>query len=170
LVKNYVGGFSIVDRYEFLLANYEDIPQIIHIYHSLIGTKGCSWNLDYPDRETAESDVGSKSLYVLKKNGIIIAVASVGNFNELSHLQWSLKIPCELARLGVNPTLQNQGIGTTILKNIIKTVKEKGFDGIRMLVSKTNFAALALYDKNGFEKCGEVSMYDIDFYCYQIKI
>lgn len=160
----------MVDGYEFLLANYDDIPQIIDIYHSLIGTPGCAWSLDYPDRDTVESDVDSKSLYVLKKNGIIIAVASVGEFNELGHLQWTLKVPCELARLGVISTLQKQGIGTTILKNIIETAKEKGFDGIRMLVSKTNPAALALYDKNGFEKCGEVSMYDIDFYCYQIKI
>ena len=95
---------------------------------------------------------------------------NVGEFNELGHLQWTLKVPCELARLGVIPTFQKQGIGTTILKNIIKTAKEKGFDGIRMLVSKTNPSALALYDKYGFEKCGEVSMYDIDFYCYQIKI
>ncbi len=160
----------MVDGYEFLLASYDDIPQIIGIYHSLIGTPGCAWSLDYPNRDTAESDVDSKSLYVLKKNGIIIAVASVGEFNELEHLQWTMKVPCELARIGVIPTMQKQGIGTTILKNIIKTVKGKGFDGIRMLVSKTNPAALALYDKNGFEKCGEVSMYDIDFYCYQIKI
>ena len=37
-----------------------------------------------------------------------------------------------------------------------------------MLVSKTNPAALALYEKNGFERRGETFMYDIDFYCYQI--
>lgn len=159
-----------MDSYEFLLANHDEIPQIINIYHSLIGIPGCAWSLDYPNRETAKSDVDSKSLYVLKKNGIIIGVVSVGEFNELGHLQWTLNRPCEMARLGVIPTLQKQGIGTTILKNIIKTAKEKGFDGIRLLVSKTNPAALALYDKNGFEKYGEVSMYDIDFYCYQIKI
>ena len=159
----------MVDGYEFLLANYDDIPQIIDIYHSLIGTPGCAWSLDYPSRETAEADVDSKSLYVLKKNDIIVAVASVGEFNELGHLTWALKAPCELARVGVISTLQKQGIGTTILKNIIKTAKEKGFDGIRMLVSKTNPSALALYDSNGFEKCGEVFMYNIDFYCYQIK-
>jgi ribosomal protein S18 acetylase RimI-like enzyme len=37
-----------------------------------------------------------------------------------------------------------------------------------MLVSKTNNAALALYEKNGFERCGEVFRFGIDFYCYQI--
>lgn len=153
---------------KFILASYDDIPKIVCIYHSLIGTLGCTWDLDYPSKATAESDVDSKSLYILKKNDQIVAVASAGEFNELEHLQWTPKKPCELARIGVVPTLQKQGIGTTILQNIIKTAKEKDFDGIRMLVSKNNPAALALYDKNGFEKCGEVFMYELDFYCYQI--
>jgi len=55
-----------------------------------------------------------------------------------------------------------------LLRNIIRTAKEKGHDGIRMLVSKTNNAALALYEKNGFERCGKVFRFGIDFYCYQI--
>lgn len=94
---------------------------------------------------------------------------SLGEFNELGHLQWTLEKPCELARIGVSPELQKQGYGTIILKNIIETAKLKGFDGIRMLVSKTNFSALALYKKNNFEKVGETNMFDIDFYCYQIR-
>lgn len=158
-----------MDGYEFLLAEYDDTPEIVNIYQSLVGTPGCTWDSDYPSRESAESDVENKSLYILKKNGGIIAVASAGNFDELEHLQWAPKKPCELARIGVKPAYQKQGIGTLILQNVIKTMKEKGFDGIIMLVSKNNPAALAMYDKNGFEKCGEVFMYDIDFYCYQLK-
>ena len=155
--------------YTFLLASYDDIPEIVCIYHSLIGTPGCTWDLDYPSRTTAESDINSRSLYILKKNDRIVAVASVGEFNELGHLQWTPNNPCELARIGVIPMMQKQGIGTVILQNVIKLVQEKGFDGIRMLVSKTNPAALALYDKNGFVKCGEVFMFDIDFFCYDMK-
>ena len=37
-----------------------------------------------------------------------------------------------------------------------------------MIVSKNNPAALALYNKNGLEMCGETFMYDIDFYSYQM--
>lgn len=114
-----------LSNYEFQLANYDDIFEIITIYHSLIGTPGCTWNLDYPSKETAENDINNDWLYTLKKYD-------------------------------------------KILKNTIRTAKEKGHDGIRMLVSKTNIAALALYDKNGFERCGEVFKFDIDFYCYQI--
>lgn len=158
-----------MEKYKFLLADTDDIPEIVDIYHSLIGTPGCTWGLDYPNKETAESDIRNKSLYILKENERIIAVASAGAFDELGDLKWTPKNPCELARIGVMPTMQKQGIGTIILQNVIKAVKDRGFDGIRMLVSKTNPAALALYDKNGFEKCGEAFMFDIDFYCYEMK-
>ncbi|MBH1942583.1 GNAT family N-acetyltransferase [Mobilitalea sibirica] len=157
-----------MSNYEFQLANHDDIPEIVSIYYSLIGTPGCTWNMDYPSKETAENDINNDWLYTLKKHDKIIAVASIGDFNELRDLHWKPKKPCELARIGVNPEFQKQGIGTMLLQNIIKTAKEKGYDGIRMLVSKTNSAALALYDKNGFERCGEVFRFDIDFYCYQI--
>lgn len=154
--------------YEFQLANHDDIPEIVSIYHSLIGIPGCTWNLDYPSKETAENDINNNWLYTLKKHDKIVAVASAGDINELRDLQWKLKKPCELARIGVNPEFQKQGVGTIILQNIIRTAKDKGYDGIRMLVSKMNPAALGLYDKNGFERCGEVFKFDIDFYCYQI--
>lgn len=158
-----------MNNYKFLLANNEDIPEILTIYKSLVGTAGCTWDDEYPNEESAKSDIKSKSLYLLKKADKIIAVASAGAFDELNHLNWTPQNPCELARIGVVPSFQNQGIGTIILQNVMQTMKTKGFDGIRMLVSKTNFAALALYNKNGFENCGETYMFDIEFYCYQLK-
>ena len=54
-----------MDDYNFLLASPNDIPEIINIYHTLIGTPGCTWGLDYPNLETAESDIKNESLYVL---------------------------------------------------------------------------------------------------------
>ena len=157
-----------MEKYCFRLADIDDISEIIDIYHKNIGTSGCTWNSDYPCLASAESDIANKSLYILKENDKIIAVASAGSFDELGHLPWSLKNPCELARIGVIPEKHNRGIGTIILQNVIQAVKERGYDGIRMLVSKTNPAALALYNKNGFNQCGETYMYEIDFYCYQM--
>jgi len=151
-----------------LLASFDDISEIIGIYHNLIGTPGCTWSLDYPTIDIVESDIENRSLYILKDDSRIIAVAAAGAFDELNHLQWKLRNPCELARIGVISTMQRQGIGTLILQNVINTVKAKSFDGIRMLVSKTNPAALALYEKNGFERCGETFIYNIHFYCYQL--
>jgi ribosomal protein S18 acetylase RimI-like enzyme len=156
-------------RFNFLLANDSDLSEIMELYHSIIGTPGCTWSLDYPSKENVEADIKSKTLYILKKDDKIVAVAAAGSFGELDHLYWRPKKPCELARIGVDPTMQKQGVGTIILQNVINTMKSKDFDGIRMLVSKTNSAALALYNKNGFEMCGETFMFGIDFYCYQMN-
>ena len=157
-----------MNRYTFSLACHNDIPEIVRIYKSLVGTPGCTWGEDYPSGKTAEWDIKHNNLYILKSNEKIIAIASIGDFDELGHLQWKPKKACELARIGVIPSMQKQGVGTMILQNVIDVAKEKGFDGIRMLVSKTNPAALVLYDKNGFERCGEAFMFDTDFYCYQM--
>jgi ribosomal protein S18 acetylase RimI-like enzyme len=158
-----------IDNYTFSLATREDIPAIVTIYRSLVGTPGCTWDYEYPGLETAERDLERQELFVLKKGGSIVAVASAGDFGELADLSWKPQNPCELARIGVSPTLHNQGIGTKILRHVMNAMKTKGFDGIRMLVAKTNFPALALYEKNGFKKCGEVFRFNHDFYCYEIQ-
>ena len=158
-----------MNGYKFQLADHDDIPEILRIYHSVIGTPGCTWSLDYPNSEIAEDDIKNGWLYTLKKHDKIFAVASAGKFDDWAHLQeWKPQNPCELARIGVNPEFQNQGVGTIILQHVIIAMKEKGFDGMRFIVSKTNPAALALYDKNGFERCGEAFIFDIDWYCYQM--
>ena len=154
--------------YTFSLAGNDDIPEIISIYNGLIGTPGCTWNAEYPSIETAESDINRKSLYMLKHKEEIVAVVSAGPFDELGHLKWKPKNPCELARIGVIPSMQRRGVGTAVLHNVISAMMEKGYDGIRMIVSKNNPVALALYNKNGFEICGEAFMYGFDFYCYQM--
>jgi len=158
-----------MDGYTFSLAGYDDIPEIVCLYNSLVGTPGCDWSLEYPNSKIAEADIDRKALYILKKDDKIIAAASAGALNGLDHLQWSLKRPCELSRVAVSPMIQKQGIGTMIMQNIMNIAKEQGFDGIRMVVGKANFPALALYDKYGFEKCGELFMHDLEFYCYQLQ-
>ena len=158
-----------MNNYEFRLANCGEISEITNIYHSLVGTPGCTWDLEYPNRETAEYDINNGFLYVLTSGGKIIAVASAGNFDELGDLQWKLKNPCELARIGVVPTMQGQGIGSVLLQNVIKAMADKGYDGMRFTACKNNHAALALYNKNGFEKCGEVFRFGRNNCCYQMQ-
>jgi ribosomal protein S18 acetylase RimI-like enzyme len=159
----------VLNNYVFRLAENDDIFGVVTIYHSLVGTPGCTWDFEYPSEETATHDIKNKALYVLAKDNEIIAVATATDkYNELEHLQWTIQKPCELYRIGVSPKFLKQGIGSILLKNIITAMQEKGFDGIRQIVSKTNPAALALYDKNGFERCGETFLFEHEWYCYQI--
>lgn len=160
-----------MNYYNFSLAKWNEITEILELYHSLIGTPGCTWSLDYPNKEIVESDIEHNSLYILKdSDNRIISVAAAGADDELKGLHWTPGNPRNLARIGVLPANQNRGIGTIILQNVINAVKARDFDGIIMLVSKTNPSALALYDKNGFKRCGETFMYGIDFYCYELLL
>lgn len=37
--------------YDFRPADYDDIPEVVAIYRSLVGTPGCTWDFDYPSRK-----------------------------------------------------------------------------------------------------------------------
>ena len=155
--------------YTFALAQVADAPAVFALYRGMIGTPGCTWSGEYPTREIVLRDIRTDSLYVLKDTrGQIIAAAAAGPDDELKDLPWDMSNPCELARVAVALPLQNQGIGSRLLKQIIRAVKARGFDGIRMLVSVGNPSALALYDKNGFTRLDKVRMYGHDFYRYQM--
>jgi len=155
--------------YRFSLAVKGDMAEIMALYRGLMGTPGCTWSEHYPTEEIVAADIAEDSLYVLRDHtGRIIAVAAAGVSDELEELSWSLSNPCDLARIGVSPEMQGRGVGTIILRHVMEAAGERGFDGIRMLVSKSNPTALALYDKNGFHRCGDTRMYGIDFYCYEL--
>jgi len=112
-------------------------------------------------------EIKNNYLSVLKKDRQIIGVASLCSFDELKDLKWDLKNPCELSRFGIDHVYHKKGIGMIFLNHIINVARKKGFDGIILLVSKVNYAALKLYNKSGFENCGETFRYDSEYYCYQ---
>jgi ribosomal protein S18 acetylase RimI-like enzyme len=155
------------------LAKNKDKESILSLYQSLIGISGCTWSMKYPYIEEVQHDIENSSLYCICDNtDSILAVAAAGNDNELDHLLWNdkMKNPCELARVAVNQSKHNLGLGYAIVEYVIKDVKKRGFDGIRMLVSKSNPSALALYEKFNFHRCGETRMYDIEFFCYEMVL
>lgn len=49
---------------------------------------------------------------------------------------------------------------------VIQDCRRRGYDSMRFLVSTTNYNALILYRKFGFQEVGEVFRYGHDFYCY----
>lgn len=156
-------------NYAFSLAQKADASAVLALYRGMIGTPGCTWNDEYPTYDLVERDIRTGSLYVLRDaRNQIVAAAAAGPDDELKDLPWNMRNPCELARVAVALPLQNQGVGSRLLKQLIPDVKARGFDGIRMFVSVGNFSALALYDKNGFTRLDEVRMYGFDFYRYQM--
>ncbi|MDR1705128.1 MAG: GNAT family N-acetyltransferase [Clostridiales bacterium] len=158
------------DSYDFGLARPEDAAEVMALYRSLIGTPGCAWSENYPALEFVEADIAEDSLFVLRDKGRIIAAAAAGAFEAPEGIECAIDNPRELSRLGVLLNMQGRGIGGIILRHVIEAVRGRGFDGICLLASKDNPAALALYEKNGFMRRGEVFAYGVDFYYYENAI
>lgn len=157
------------NEYIFRLAKSGEGEDILKLYRSIIGTHGCTWSNEYPTIDIIISDIEMRSLYCMTDDkGQIIAAAAAGPFDELSSLEWDPRMtaPCELARIGVAPSMQKRGLASKLLCAVIDDCRSRGYNGMRFLVSKTNYKALALYNKFGFQETGEVFMYGHDFYCY----
>ena len=150
-----------------------DIENIIRIYNSLIGTPGCTWDMDYPNLDDVKNDFAKDALYVYCEENNIIGVAAAGKDDELEHLDcWNkdIKNPCDLARIGVVLEYQGQGVAKELINYIEKDVVLKGFDGIHFLVSKTNPRALNLYNSLNYKNVGETIMYEKEWFCYEKKL
>ena len=157
-------------QYTFSLAKEADAPAVYALLRSLISTGGCTWSDAYPTYDVVLEDVRQQSQYLLKDSrNALVAAAFAGTGHELLDLPWNLQRPCELARVAVSHSHQNQGVGSCLLQQIIPAVQARGFDGICMLVSHTHPHALRLYEKNGFTRCGEVYRYDLHFFMYSMS-
>lgn len=55
----------------------------------------------------------------------------------------------------VEPEWQSQGIGTALMAHLEQVARDRGFSIIELLVAKDNDRARALYDRLGYELCGE---------------
>lgn len=151
----------------------EELEAAMKIYRTLIGTEGCTWDEGYPDRETVLAGIKSGGLYFAELDGKIAACAFCGEDDEdlksLSGWSGEIKNPCFFARIGVLPEYQGRKIASALLGFFLRTMPGAGFDGMHFLVSRTNFPALALYAKFGFENAGECEMFGEQWYMYERK-
>ena len=158
-----------MDRYDFVLAGKDDIVCVAEFWYSLIGTPGSHWRGEYPNVDRAREDVDGGMLYLLKDGDEIVASVTIHPSEKHSvELFPALEKPCEISRLGVARHMQRQGIGRMMTERAVELSKQMDYDGMGLLVSKYNSFARRMYDKIGFELCGEVTLWEIDFVCYQM--
>jgi len=158
---------------EIVLAAEEDREGILALYGAQKGRPFCAWDEDYPSNETVDWDFSRDALFVLKRNGKILAAVSIEEDEDADRLPcWNeaLAPAGELARIAVAPEEQNRGLGRRMLQFGMEELKRRGYRGIRMLVNRNNEKAIRCYAVFGFRTAGECHMYDQDFLCYENEL
>lgn len=160
-------------EYTIASACEDDREELLALYKSQVGREGCPWTDEYPSNETIDFDLSRDALYVLKTDGKIVGAISIEEDEEVNKIPYwnrELEPEAEFARIAVSPDMQGQGIGKILVKFLIGELKQKGFKGIHIIVNRYNPKALRLYDSFDFKNVGECSMYNQDFFCYELDL
>ena len=156
------------------LLTKKNIDEIMKLYDDIRANTYTLWDDGYPSRELIEWDIERKGLFGVFDGKLLIAVTFVGERCEDGEESFTWKDTFEkrgtFARIGVAPEYQNKGVGTFLLKFVLKTLKAQGFDGVRILVGTKNTNAIKLYTKFGFVNCGTAQRYGHDYFLFELRI
>jgi len=154
-------------NWEIKRATIADADEVLALYNSMIGTPGCTWSELYPAMENIEFDLGKDALWVMRDGDVLVGAISVGNLGDVCQLGWAPQNPAELARIAVAHGYQGRGLAAALIRHGIETARAAGHDGVVLLVSPDNHAARHLYEKLGFEPCGEIDGWNHHWLRYQ---
>ena len=155
----------------FERAGEKDRQEIFALYALCRQCDGCTWDDDYPGEMQFSGDVARNALYVLRENGRIVAAMSAGFENEHDHFSmWQTSHrPGEISRVAVHPDYQGRRLGSRLMKMTLASLRGKGYDAARLLVSPGNPSARRLYERNGFVYRGFARCYGQIWLCMERK-
>lgn len=132
------------------------------------------WDDIYPDETTITSDIEQGNLYVYEDQGLMNAliVLNEDQAGEYRELKWKYTSGKQLVihRLCVDPRVQSRGIARKLLQYTDDFAIQNKYHSIRLEAFPPNKKALKLYEKNGYEKVGNVRFRKGEFYCYKKNI
>ena len=154
---------------ELLNAKFDDLKEVELLYKSVVGTRYCVWNEEYPTIFEIENDFSHNNLFVLKEKNKVIGAVSVNFENEMDDVLCfsGTDNPCEIARVVVKPTYQGKNIGYFMIKSLLEKLKTLDYSVVRLAVEVNHVPAIKLYEKCGFKKVGTHYMYEHHYYLYE---
>ena len=155
-------------------ATEADRKEIFAFYRKQVGREYCPWTMYYPSEETITFDLKRNALFILRDDsGRLIATVSLEEDPAVDALPcWTHEFAPggELARLAVEPELQNHGIARRMLQFGMDRLKERGFRSVHFLVNKLNKKAIRSYAVFDFQIVGECDLYNQPFFCYEAPL
>lgn len=120
----------------FRYAVQDDLDSILELYRECIGTEGCTWDEEYPDREICQRDITEGRLFVMEDEGIVSAISfeCSDDINAMPVWHGNNRTAVCMSRLAVRGNYRNQGIGRRMILRTMEELKEKGYKSVRYLV------------------------------------
>lgn len=166
-----------MENYRFERASISDADEVFELYHALIDAPHSTWSEDYPTRDDVERDVEHGWTIVMRdqKDRIIAAITLLPGeeepeFDGIAPWHPDVSNWAVPSRLGVAMDMQGRGIAGRMLAMAMEAAKERGCDGVRFLVAKSNPIAQRAYSRLGFDVCGEHEMWGHVWLCYQKRL
>lgn len=130
------------------------------------------WDEKYPNADTLYTDISSSNLYLIKRSGELVGFFVYNSSCEddlHNDINWIHPISkwIFLHRMCIDPVYQGKGYGQIIIEKFISSIKQAGYDSIRLDVFSTNRVAIHIYEKFGFTRVGECQCYRGSFYVYE---
>lgn len=165
-----------MQEYIIELAEKKDAQEIYALYRSLIDMPDGTWDEEYPSREIVEYDLEHQDVLVMRdaERNIVAAIAVTDDDDDFdgAEIQWYPDVTrfITLSRLGVDKRYQGKGIAKKMLLAAMDLCRQRGYEAVRFLVSKSNPAPQRAYAKLNFDICGEIDLYEHQWLCYQKRL
>lgn len=151
---------------QFRKAITEDAESIWQILQDAIQRRKADgsnqWQDGYPNPAVVKADIEKKAGYVLLEEDKIIGYVSImiNDEPEYARLQgeWLTNGDFVLFhRVAIAETHLGKGLAQELFHRIEDFAKEKGIQSIKADTNFDNFAMLRIFDKLGYEYCGQVT-------------
>ena len=143
------------------LSDIDSVMEVIEDARALLKEEGNGqWQFGYPDRNDLLKDINTQRLFVIKDNGVIVAVCALTYFEEdYEHLyEGAWKSNYEymvMHRVAVRATHRGKGYGKALFDVFEDVAKNEGIHSLRIDTHANNSLLRHLFDIKGFEYCGK---------------
>ncbi len=131
------------------------------------------WDRFYPNRFVIRRDLKEGHTFGLKQNGVVVGAVVLdgkqsSRYSTVNWLDSNGKAAC-IHRLAVHPDLQGKGLGKRLLQYAEDCALAQGYSSVRLDVYSGNPAAVAMYQRHGYEQRGIVHfpMRKLPYFCFE---
>ena len=134
-------------------AGIADLPGIVEIYNWAIEHTSATFDTEVKSLESQqawfEAHDAQHPIVVVKQSGRVVAWGSISRWSDRCAYNGTGEVS-----FYVHPDHQGKGLGTLILKDLIRTGREKGFRTLVSRITGNSAASIHLHKKLGFSDIG----------------